>query len=129
MNICLKVATARINHSPREDELVLNTTVKSGSGLGVVFAPTWDLVLASKSGTLSWQQYTEGYVRLMRLRYLDNQAAFERILNSEQVVVLTCYCNDCYENHHCHRYLLVDIFRKLAENKGIAFEYAGELAR
>lgn len=129
MNNILRLKTARINYSPSAGELVLDTTIKSGSGLGVTFAPTWDLVLAFKSGTLSWQQYTEGYVRLMRLRYLDNQVAFEQILNSKQVVVFTCYCNDCYENHHCHRYLLVDIFRKLAENKGIAFEYAGELAR
>jgi hypothetical protein len=109
--------------------MLLDTTVKSGEGVGATFAPTWDLVRDSKSGKISWEQYTDGYTRLMRMRYLDNQAAFEQVLNSQQNVVFTCYCNDCYENHHCHRYLLVDIFRKLAESRGIEFEYIGEFGK
>lgn len=125
----LRVATSRINHQANEGEMVVNTTIGSGTGLGAVFAPTWDLVRASKAGKISWEQYTQGYYRLMRNRYMDNLAAFEQVLSSEKTVVLCCYCNDCYENHHCHRYLLVDIFRKLAESRGIEFEYVGEFGR
>lgn len=133
MKKCLRVATSRINHQGSEDdELVLNTTIGSGTGLGAVFAPTWDLVRNSKSGKISWEQYTEGYTRLMRNRYLDNREAFEQVLASEQTVVLCCYCNDAektYKLHRCHRYLLVEIFRKLAESRGIEFEYVGEFGK
>ena len=46
-HIC-HVGTARIDYRGSAGQLVLNTTVKSGTGLGAVFAPTWKLVMASK---------------------------------------------------------------------------------
>jgi hypothetical protein len=128
----LKVKTSRINHPPSEDELVLNTTIGSGTGMGGVFAPTWDLVKASKAGKISWEQYTDAYYRLMRNRFLDNNEAFEQVLSSNKTIVFCCYCNDAektYTQHHCHRFLLVDIFRKLAESRGITFEYVGEFGK
>jgi hypothetical protein len=131
MTMSLKVATSRINHKPKEDELVLNCTVKSGTGIGKVFAPTWDLLMGSKQGRLTWEQYTEGFLALMRQRYAnpEQRNAFEEVLNSDKVVVFTCYCNDCYEDYHCHRYLLVGIFRKLAESREIEFDYVGEFGK
>lgn len=132
MTTRLKVATSRINYFAQADEMVLNTTIGSGTGLGAVFAPTWDLVKNSKDGKITWEQYTEGYTRLMRMRYLDNRDAFEQILASQQTIVLCCYCNEpekTYKEHHCHRFLLADIFRKLAESRGIEFDYIGEFGR
>ncbi len=38
-HIC-RVGTARIDYRGRDGQRVLNTTVKSGAGLGAVFAPT-----------------------------------------------------------------------------------------
>lgn len=123
----LRVATSRINHIADSDDMVLNTTIGSGTGLGAVFAPTWDLVRPKKP--ITWEQYTEGYYRLLRNRYMDNQEAFNEVLSSDKTVVFCCYCNDVYENHHCHRYLLVEIFRQLAESRGIEFEYVGEFGK
>jgi hypothetical protein len=136
----LRVATSRINHKASEDELVLNTTIGSGTGLGTVFAPTWDLVTASKSGKLPWDGddekpgYTQKYKTILRERYsgIAGRKAFEQVLGSNKVVVFTCYCNDpekTYQQHRCHRYLLVEIFRKLAESRGIEFEYVGEFGK
>src|SRR5688572_5002496 len=121
----LRVATSRINHKAKEGEMVLDTTAKSGSGLGMTFAPTWALVVPSKRGQITWEQYTEGFYKLMRERYQENKAAFDEVLGSDKTVVFCCYCNDVYDNHHCHRFLLVDIFRKLAASRGIDFEYIG----
>jgi hypothetical protein len=127
----LRVATSRINHKAKADELVLNCTVKSGEGIGKVFAPTWKLLMDSREGRRTWAEYTEGFYDLLRERYKSPlyRRAFEEVLSSDKVVVFCCYCNDVYENHHCHRYLLVEIFRKLAESKGIDFEYGGEFGK
>ncbi len=121
------IATARIGYRGRADERVLDTTVKSGTGLGAVFAPTWKLVMGVKRGELSWSAYVEGYTALMRDRYRENQAAFLEALNSERLVVC-CYCKDMHATtRHCHRYLLVDILEKVATRHSIAFEYVGEV--
>ena len=64
----LTIWTARVDYQKKNDEVVLNTTIGSGSGLGKLFAPTWDLVKASKSGRISWEQYVNGYLGLMRER-------------------------------------------------------------
>jgi hypothetical protein len=136
----LRVATSRINHNPQDDELVLNTTAWTGKGIGKVFAPTWAIVSASRAGELHWQGseenpgYAEKYRDILRERYASHvgRRAFEEVLGSNKVVVFTCYCNDpekTYQQHRCHRYLLVEIFRKLAEAKGIEFEYVGEFGK
>jgi hypothetical protein len=53
------IATARIGYRGRADERVLDTTVKSGTELGAVFAPTWKLVMGVKRGDLTWSAYVE----------------------------------------------------------------------
>lgn len=131
MSKLLRVATSRINHKGNEVELVLDCTAKSGKGIGKAFAPTWKLLMDSKEGRRTWEEYTDGFLKLMRQNYSSplHRKAFEEVLSSDKVVVFCCYCNDVYENHHCHRYLLVEIFRKLAESHGIEFEYVGEFGR
>ena len=57
-HIC-RVGTARIDYQGRVGQCVLNTTVKSGTGLGAVFAPTWKMVMDSKQNRISWQTYIE----------------------------------------------------------------------
>lgn len=122
-----QIATARIGYRGRMGERVLDTTVKSGTELGAVFAPTWKLVLGVKRGELSWSTYVEGYTALMRDRYRENPTAFLEALNSERLVVC-CYCKDTHATtRHCHRYLLADILEKVAKRHSIAFEYVGEV--
>ena len=43
-HIC-RVGTARIDYRGHAGQRVLNTTIKSGTGLGAVFAPTWKMVM------------------------------------------------------------------------------------
>ena len=126
-----KCATARINYratySPDKTTAVIDTTVKSGSGLGAIFAPTWRMVMDVKAGRITWQQYTAQYYALIRTRYTSNKHAFiDALLHDE--LVLTCYCRDTSTTtRHCHRYLLVDILEKVAARHDLPFEYIGEV--
>ncbi len=125
-HIC-RVGTARIDYQGRVGQRVLNTTVKSGTGLGAVFAPTWKMVMASKQNTISWQTYIEQYTALMRQRYQANPAAFLEALSSAELIVC-CYCKDTHATtKHCHRYILVEILEKVAAHHGISFEALGEV--
>lgn len=55
-HIC-RVGTARIDYQGHVGQRVLNTTVKSGTGLGAVFAPTWKMVMQSKRDEITWDEY------------------------------------------------------------------------
>ena len=125
-HIC-RVGTARIDYRGCAGQLVLNTTVKSGTGLGAVFAPTWKMVMASKQKEIPWQSYIEAYTALMRQRYADNPAAFLEALDSDELIVC-CYCRDTHATtKHCHRYILVEILEKIAVHHKIGFEPIGEI--
>jgi hypothetical protein len=125
-HIC-RVGTARIDYQGHVGQRVLNTTVKSGTGIGAVFAPTWKMVMQSKRHEITWDEYREQYTTLMRQRYADNQAAFLQTLSSDELIVC-CYCKDTYATtKHCHRYILVEILEKVAAHHCIGFEYIGEV--
>jgi hypothetical protein len=125
-HIC-RVGTARIDYQGHVGQRVLNTTVKSGTGLGTVFAPTWKMVMASKRDEITWDEYRSQYTALMRQRYQANPAAFLEALSSDELIVC-CYCKDTHATtKHCHRYILVEILEKVAAHHGISFEAIGEV--
>lgn len=118
------LCTAQMRYSNPE-MWVLDTTVKSSkTAVEKLFAPTWDLVMGSKRGELSWGEYTAGYLQLLRQRFHQNNAMFRLVMASEKPVVFKCYCA---KGKNCHRLLLVDVFRKLCDDAHIPFEYRGEL--
>lgn len=121
------VGTGRIGYRGHAGECVLDTTVKSGTGLGAVFAPTWDMVMQFKHREISWEAYSQQYTNLMRQRYPANKAAFLVALNSDELIVC-CYCQDTHATtRQCHRYLLVEILEKVAQHHTIGFKSIGEL--
>jgi uncharacterized protein YeaO (DUF488 family) len=128
-NLSLKIATAQLNYMrrPHPDQCVLNTTVKSGEGMGKIFAPTKELVHGSKYQGKSWEWYTGGYLELMRERYTNHRHEFLAVLESGELV-LCCYCRDTSTTiQHCHRYLLRDILSKVATTYGYDVELLGEV--
>ena len=118
----LVIKTAQLNYQQRGSEVVLNTTIGSGEGIGKVFAPTWEMVKGSKAGRISWEEYTRQYIELMRKRWLENREAFERAVLQKKLV-LTCYCA---HRKNCHRHLLKDILIKVAASMGISATDGGE---
>lgn len=107
----VKIYTAQIRYSGPDR---VDTTVKSGDK---VFAPTWDMVMGHKNGTISDEEYIKKYVSLMRESLKKNKARWLEIMNMERVV-LCCYCR---KGNFCHRVLLAKMFEKNGA------EYVGEL--
>lgn len=87
-----------------KDIEVIDTTVKSGHGM---LAPTWDMVWDSKSGELSWDEYTSRYLSMMRESLEANPQLWNRLFESRGMdpkrIALACYCKP---GRPCHRHLL-----------------------
>lgn len=83
----------------------MDVTVKSALGRARCFAPTWDMVLGSKRGEISWDQYTAQYLSI--LDSLDEQ---EWVWLHDQadhgLLTVLCYCPLTKEK--CHTALIVD---------------------
>lgn len=108
------------------DPARIDTTAKSAStDEGKLLAPTWELVNAIKDGSITWEQYTDGYINLLRGRYPAHKELFEQILKRGKVIV-ECYCSkdDCL---HCHRTLAVQVLKKIAWSSGLYVLDCGEV--
>jgi hypothetical protein len=65
----------------------LDITVKGKDPIGKIFASTWKMVMASKQGKLSWEEYSTQYRQLMRKSYLDYRKQWNRILARQEVTL------------------------------------------
>lgn len=80
------------------------------------FSPTYDLVRAYKAGEISWSEYREKYLHLLRVRYSKSPENFLSMVHANEK--FACYCKP---GENCHRYILASVLQKLK------FEYGGEL--
>ena len=124
----LVIRTARVDYSGIGEELVLDVTARNAQGIAKLFAPKWKMVMASKAGKITWEEYTERYLEFMRERYQENEQRFFDVCEAGEVVLL-CFCkNSVMGEKRCHRYLLADILVQVATKKlGIDAKYAGEI--
>jgi uncharacterized protein YeaO (DUF488 family) len=111
----------------------LDVTMKSGTGIGVLLAPTKAMVYRYKAGAgdqrfakytaLSKAEYTEQYLELLRQRFSTNREAFRQLMQRKSIT-LQCYCG---KGKFCHRCILAEyVLPKLAAYYGIEYQYAGE---
>lgn len=107
----------------------LDTTVKSGNGLGRTFAPSWELVLGFKNyqdqqagrvarfpgyNPISWEEYSLFYREMLNSLPVDGKGipyAVRDLYNfgKEQpgnVLLLRCYCS--VATPCCHNQLIID---------------------
>jgi uncharacterized protein YeaO (DUF488 family) len=128
------VYTGRI--SLKSHPAAVDTTMKSGSGVGRVFAPTKQLVFGHKAGQgdsrfQSWKpltdaEYTMQYLDLLRSRFRQNPQPFRNLLEREEVILL-CYCK---AHGFCHRYILAEtVLPKCARYFDLPFDYGGEYVK
>ena len=108
----LTVYTASMNYKGSKESL--DVTVKSGEE---VFAPTWEMVMKTKQGKMSWEEYKAQYYEMMRKSYEDNFERWQEILAREELVLL-CYCKS---PGRCHRRLLAEMLEEAGAN------YEGEI--
>lgn len=121
----MKLWTARICNADAAVRMgvpVVNITVKSGEK---AFAPTWDMVGKVKDINHPYDAdcYTEDYIDLMECSMLENAEQWDDLLAMDEVAI-ACYC---HEKVFCHRHLLKDILFKEAMDRGIDFNYMGEV--
>lgn len=100
---------------------LVDTTVK---GKAPLFAPTWDMVMGHKNGTITDEEYTRLYREKMIQSWVENREGWERFMQREEPIALACYCAP---GKFCHRKLLVKILEKLCARLNIPFKYYGEL--
>jgi hypothetical protein len=85
----------------------LDVTKKSGTGIGKMLSPTWDMVMGSKNGTMPSAEYKRLYHEILNGTAI---AVFNLLhqLGQRNADVLTflCYCKD--GEMGCHTYLLMD---------------------
>jgi uncharacterized protein YeaO (DUF488 family) len=107
----LTTQMAKARSLPPETKII-DITIKSSQPPWNVFAPTWAMVNAYKSGELSKEDYTEQYIKLMRLRYKANKDTFHQLIQmaKHESVALACYCPP---GEFCHRHILKDILQKI----------------
>ncbi len=112
----MKIHTSTVRYAGQDR---LDITVKSGDQ---AFAPTWDMVMGFKNGTISWEEYERQYTALMRQSYAQNTARWLAVLALDEVT-LVCYCRDDQE---CHRRLLAAMLAAVAKKHNIPVEVCGE---
>jgi hypothetical protein len=78
-------------------------TVKGQDSLGKFFAPTWDMVMGVKNGTLSTYDYSMQYARIAINAILNKELIDKIQQRFPQSITLVCFCK---AGEFCHRYLL-----------------------
>lgn len=99
----------------------LDITVGSGTGVGALLAPSWNLVRRWKSHQITPAQYTREYYALLRQRDLSPLTEW---LKQQQCVTLCCYCQS---GVFCHRHLAVKVVKILLERDGWEVIDSGEI--
>ncbi len=83
----------------------IDVTVKSAKGLARAFAPTWEMVMGHKQGTLTNEAYTAKYLAMLDVvpdhcwEWLANQG------NPDNEVTILCFCRDEW---FCHTHIIID---------------------
>lgn len=93
----------------------LDTTVKSGEAL---LAPTWNMVLGHKAGTISDSEYEALYIAMLEERIIAFPDFFDW-LTARTEIALGCYCK---AGAFCHRHLIVKFLKQITE-----VDYRGEI--
>lgn len=104
---------------------LIDTTVRTGEKF---LAPSWDIVMGIKNGTISEEEYTATYLNMMRHSYVDNRGQWLSLIHIKHPVAIACYCTYMVDGQRkfCHRHLLKDIIGKVCESNGTNFTFYGE---
>lgn len=110
----LTITTGRIQDQKKWQELgwhIIDVTVKSATSARSL-APTWDMVLQYKNGTLSEQQYTKKYQEILKKSLEQQRAKWLSTIKNYNHLVFLCYCPT---GQFCHRLLVAKAFYQLAQ--------------
>ncbi len=92
----------------------LDVTVKGQDPLGKSFAPTWEMVMGIKNGTMTQELYTRAYLRMLRRVPDEKWKELESFAQRHGSITFVCFCKP---GAFCHRVILAG---------GVWGEYKGE---
>ena len=114
----------------RQEIQLVDTTVKSGFS---IFAPSWDIVLGHKNGTVSDEEYTKQYLAMLNDSWKVNRDKWLAFIAQDGRYGLACYCTkksaprpDLEHGVFCHRFMLVKTLVTLCEHRKVPVQYFGE---
>jgi len=90
----------------------MDVTIKSGVSW---LAPTWELVMGYKNGSITKEEYIRRYVEILDKSVENFPDKWARLLQKE-IVILTCYCPNHAE--FCH----TEVLGKYLERFGAKYE-------
>ena len=79
----------------------IDITVKGQDPDWHEFSPSWDMVMGTKKGTMSKEEYVDKYLTILNLVSANT---WDRLCSYEEIT-LVCFCN---ENDFCHRNILTN---------------------
>jgi uncharacterized protein YeaO (DUF488 family) len=85
------------------------------------FAPSQELLDDYKSGRDDWDAFEKRYLAEIRARYRDEPQPFHDLVEraAREDVTLTCWEKGNEDTIHCHRRLLRDVLREIAQERGL----------
>lgn len=87
------------------DAAIIDVTRRAGS----VLSPSWSLLNAYKAKKITWDGYIDRFIKEM-----DNSLARDMMVNLGRLAKTRNVYLVCFERKgNCHRFLLVDMIRKL----------------
>jgi len=101
--IKVRLARAQLKHGDGPGGI--DVTRKTGKGLGLLFAPTWDMVMQHKKGCITDEEYVRRYLAILEKipREVIDKLHNHGLWNGG-LLILYCYCPD---QSFCHTYLLL----------------------
>lgn len=99
----------------------IDITVKSKDPLWGVFAPSWEMVMGYKNGTMSADEYTQRYIEIVERIIQTNPNGVLDKLSKMQEAIFVCFCRS---GDFCHRLILA---RHLSQRFPAYFQYGGEI--
>lgn len=92
------------------------------------FAPSKDLLKSYQDNKIDWRGYKTKYIEEQRAHFINSPENFQRLLERavNEEIILVCYEKFERTKTRCHRILLYDILKNVAEKKKINVNFIDE---
>ncbi|MDO8741366.1 MAG: hypothetical protein Q7J54_07405 [Candidatus Woesearchaeota archaeon] len=92
------------------------------------FGPSVELLRQYKAEEMGWEQYREIYKNEQRAHFKERPDDFRNLLKRARLekIILCCYEKTNQEKNNCHRYLLFEILKQIAQKERYNTEFVEE---
>ncbi len=94
---------------PPADAIIIHVTRSAGH----ILSPSIELLMSYKEKRINWDQYVVRYKKEMNNEACRNEIKKIKEASKVSDVYLVCFCFN--KEHHCHRFLLMDMIERMCE--------------